>query len=78
MEQHPERKIGAAEFKAKCLQLLKELGPEGLVVTSHGRPVARVLPYEPTLGRFVGSMAGEIAIDGEILGTGVSWDAAGE
>lgn len=68
--------IGAAKFKAQCLKLLDELGPEGLIVTKHGRPVARVLPAEPTLAGLVGSMAGEIEVRGDLLSTGLAWDAA--
>jgi len=37
--------IGAAKFKEQCLALLDKLSPEGIVVTKHGKPVARVLPY---------------------------------
>jgi prevent-host-death family protein len=40
------RTIKAAEFKAKCLQLLDEVARTGetLVVTKRGKPVARVAP----------------------------------
>ena len=36
--------IGAAKFKEQCLAILDSLGPDGIVVTKHGKPVARVLP----------------------------------
>ena len=36
--------IGATEFKEQCLALLDQLDAEGLVVTKHGKPVARVIP----------------------------------
>ena len=68
--------IGAAAFKAGCLKLLDTLGPEGLVVTKHGRPVARVLPFSATLAPFIGTMAGAIEVRGDIESTGVSWEAA--
>ncbi len=67
--------INATGFKARCLHLLDHLGPAGLVVTKHGRPVARVLPYEASLSRFVGSMAGEIEVHGDLESTGLSWHA---
>jgi prevent-host-death family protein len=40
------REITASQFKAKCLRLLDEVAESGetLVVTKHGRPVARVVP----------------------------------
>ena len=73
-----ERTIGAGEFKARCLRLLDELGPEGLVVTKRGRPVARVLPYEPTLAAFDGVLAGEVEGLGDLLSTGLRWEAEAE
>lgn len=72
----PGKSIGAAKFKAQCLRLLDELGPEGLIVTKHGRPVARVLPAEPTLARLAGSMSGEIEVRGDLFSTDLTWDAA--
>jgi prevent-host-death family protein len=40
------REITASQFKARCLRLLDEVAESGeaLVVTKHGRPVARVEP----------------------------------
>ena len=43
---HREREISATQFKARCLRLLDEVAETGeaLIVTKHGRPVARVEP----------------------------------
>ena len=41
--------VAAAEFKAKCLELMdrvRETGTE-YVVTKHGVPVAKLVPYVP-------------------------------
>lgn len=40
------REITATQFKARCLRLLDEVAESGetLVITKHGRPVARVEP----------------------------------
>ena len=40
--------IPAGEFKAKCLSLLDQVAETGetLVVTKHGKPVARILPFQ--------------------------------
>ncbi len=45
MSQVP-REISATQFKARCLRLLDEVAETGetLVVTKHGKPVARVEP----------------------------------
>lgn len=43
---HHQKEITATQFKARCLRLLDEVAETGesLVVTKHGRPVARVEP----------------------------------
>jgi len=68
--------IGAAKFKAECLSLLDHLSPEGLVVTKHGKPVARVMPYRNSCADLIGCMKGKIKIYGDIMSTGIKWDAA--
>jgi len=67
--------IGAAKFKEKCLALLDQLEPDGLIVTKHGRPVARVTPYPTPTKDLIGRLSGKLAINGDILSTGVAWDA---
>ena len=69
------RRIGAARFKAQCLALLDRLGPDGLVITKHGKPVARVLPYDPDPASLIGSLRNELKIKGDIMSTGTRWDA---
>ncbi len=48
--------IGAAEFKAHCLRILDEVGPEGILITKRGKPVAKLVPAEEPrgMGRFFG------------------------
>lgn len=67
--------IGAAKFKEQCLHLLDHLAPEGVVITKHGKPVARVIPYPQTPGGLIGALADKITIHGDILSTGQAWDA---
>ena len=67
--------IGAAKFKEQCLALLDELDSEGLVVTKHGKPVARVLPYRGNSADLIGSMRHNIKVTGDIFTTGESWEA---
>jgi prevent-host-death family protein len=56
-------RLPAAEFKAKCLGLMdhvRETGAE-YVVTKHGRPVAKLVPYTPPKkASFFGSMKGTV------------------
>lgn len=56
--------IGAAEFKARCLELMDRVREtrEEFVVTKHGEPVARLVPYDPPdrPKSFWGSMSGSV------------------
>jgi len=72
------KKIGAAQFKAECLSLLDKLTVEGLIITKHGKPVARVVPYPRPSADLIGSLRGKLEIHGDILSTGLSWDASAE
>jgi len=72
------KRIGAAQFKEKCLALLDELTVEGLIITKHGKPVARVVPYPRPSEDLIGSLRGKIEVHGDILSTGIGWDAGAE
>jgi antitoxin (DNA-binding transcriptional repressor) of toxin-antitoxin stability system len=64
------------EFKAKCLRIVDELGPAGIVLTKRGRAVARVTPAGKTTGRdLVGCLKGEIKVRGNVMSTGIEWNA---
>ena len=41
------RDLSITEFRRQCLSLLEDLPEEGVVVTKHGQPVARVAPVRP-------------------------------
>jgi prevent-host-death family protein len=69
------RKIAAAKFKEQCLAILDSVGPEGIVVTKHGRPVAKVIPIETESAELIGRWKGRIEITGDIESTGAKWDA---
>ena len=38
------KQIPAAKFKEQCLSLLDRVGPEGIIITKRGKPVAKVVP----------------------------------
>ncbi len=64
------------EFKARCLRLVDELGPSGLVLTKRGRPVARVLPAASRDNRdLIGALKGRMTVKGDLFSTGVKWHA---
>jgi len=73
-----ETVIQASAFKARCLALLDEVEAthQTIVVTKHGRPVAKLVPLDgpaPTIGSVT------LLSDDEEdhFSTGESWDAAG-
>ena len=70
--------IGAAKFKAECLALLDDLDPDGLVITKRGTPVARLLPFDRQHAELIGSLRDKVEIRGDILSTGIEWDAGAE
>jgi prevent-host-death family protein len=41
------RDLSITEFRRQCLSLLENLPDEGVVITKHGQPVARVAPVRP-------------------------------
>ena len=69
------RTIGAARFKETCLALLDNVEPEGIVITKHGKPVARLLPMGTESSELLGALAGKLEIRGDVFTTGVSWNA---
>ena len=59
----PGRRSPAAEFKATCLELMERVRETGgeYVVTKHGKPVAKLVPYaEPSRPPLFGSMKGTL------------------
>ena len=63
MKRNPTR-IGAGEFKAKCLALLDEVSESGrhVVITKRGRPVAMVVPVED-----LPSLEGSVVREGDLI-----------
>ncbi len=56
--------VAAATFKTTCLELLNRVRETGAdyIVTKHGTPVARVVPYrvDKRTGLFFGAMKGSV------------------
>jgi prevent-host-death family protein len=67
--------IDASEFKAKCLSILDHLESDGIVITKHGKPVAKLIPMRSSSADLIGSFKGKIRIKGNLLSTGLKWDA---
>jgi prevent-host-death family protein len=69
------KKVGAAKFKEHCLAILDQVGPEGIVITKHGKPVAKLIPIAADSASLIGAMRGKIRFTGDVVSTGLRWDA---
>jgi prevent-host-death family protein len=70
--------ISAAEFKAKCLELMDSVAATGasIVVTKRGRPVAQLSPVRARRESGLGFMKGRLRILGDIVAPiDAAWDA---
>jgi prevent-host-death family protein len=68
----------ASRFKAECLAVLDQVERLriSVVVTKHGRPIARVVPLEDDLVRpTIGTVRLVAEEDEAYYSTGESWDA---
>ncbi len=62
--------IAAGQFKAQCLKLMDQVQQtkEEVVITKHGRPVARLVPIESDpKDSIIGWMEGSVVITGDIV-----------
>jgi antitoxin (DNA-binding transcriptional repressor) of toxin-antitoxin stability system len=69
--------INISSFRTNCLSLLDNLGPEGILITKHGRPIALITPASSSCADLIGSMQDKIKIHGDIFSTSENWLAAG-
>jgi len=72
-----KQRMGAGEFKTKCLHLLDEVqrSRKEILITKRGRPVARLVPAEEIPAPLFGRMKGTIEICGDIIApTGERWE----
>ena len=74
-----ESSLAISEFKAKCLRLLDEVERHGnhLVITKHGRPIARVTPVSDSVRTLRGSWEGIVKGTRDIVYLDLSseWEA---
>lgn len=69
------KSIAAAKFKEQCLSLLDQVDPEGIVITKHGKPVAKLIPIHAEPSQLIGCLKGKIKVKGNIFSTGLAWNA---
>ena len=69
------KEIAAAKFKEHCLTILDQVDEDGIVITKRGKPVAKLIPIRAESAFLIGSLKDKTKIKGDILSTGVAWDA---
>ncbi len=66
--------INAAKFKEQCLAILDKVDSEGIIITKHGKPVAKLIPIAVESSSLIGSLKGKLQVRGDIFSTGLKWD----
>ena len=72
------REVAATEFKTHCLRLMDEVEQTRgeVVVTRHGRPVARLVPHDDSPPELFGLLRETVhAADDLTAPTGEDWEA---
>jgi prevent-host-death family protein len=64
------KQMAAGEFKARCLAIMDHVFKSGepVLITKHGKPVAKLVPAEKQRDDIFGYMAGKAKIVGDIVG----------
>jgi prevent-host-death family protein len=74
------KKMPAGEFKSRCLSVMETVRTtrEPILITKHGRPVAKLVPADESSPDFLGRLAGVMKIVGDIespVESPEAWDA---
>ncbi len=74
------KKMAAGFFKIHCLAVMDEVQAkrETVVITKHGKPVAKLVPADKSTDDIYNFLAGRGAIAGDIVGPALSDEDWGE
>jgi prevent-host-death family protein len=74
------KKMAAGSFKTNCLAVMDEVQArhETVVITKHGKPVAKLVPVNTDSDEIYDFLAGKGAVNGDIVSPAVSPDEWGE
>jgi prevent-host-death family protein len=71
-----ERQIPISELRDRLLSLVDQLPREGVLITRHGRPIAKLIPLASPKADLIGSLPNIIVDpDDDLFSTGERWDA---
>ena len=71
------KEMAAGKFKAQCLAIMDQVLQSGepVLITKHGKPVAKLVPAEKQADDIFGYMTGKVKIVGDIVGSGTPLEA---
>ncbi len=69
MKSPKQREMGAGEFKTHCLQIMDEVSRSRtqVVITKHGKPIAKLVPYSEEANSLYGCMGETVVIHGNVI-----------
>ena len=68
------KKMAAGSFKTKCLAIMDEVQArhETVVITKHGKPVAKLVPVNTEADEIYNFLAGKGAVTGDVVSPALS------
>jgi prevent-host-death family protein len=74
------KKMAAGVFKANCLAVMDDVQAkrETVVITKHGKPVAKLVPINMDKDEIFGFLAGKGAVTGDIVSPALTPEEWGE
>jgi prevent-host-death family protein len=68
------KKMSAGAFKANCLAVIHDVYAkrETIVITKHGKPVAKLVPVGPQVDDIFGFLRGKATITGDVVSPALS------
>ena len=74
------KKMAAGSFKVHCLAVMDEVqaNRQTVVITKHGKPVAKLIPVEKGADDIYDFLAGKGAVMGDVISSAISPEDWGE
>ena len=74
------KKMAAGSFKTNCLAVMDEVQAkhETVVITKHGKPVAKLVPVTSNADEIYNFLAGKGSVTGDVISPAVSPEEWGE
>ncbi len=74
------KKMAAGSFKVHCLAVMDEVQAkrESVVITKHGKPVAKLIPLDEGADEIYNFLRGKGAVTGDVVSPAISLEDWGE